>query len=186
MIFAPDMVEAVVHGTMGGIRKTVTRRPATHVTLGRPATWDERDQVEPCRRRVGRTYAVQRGRGKHGEARIRVTAVDLQPLSEAFTREEARREGFRSIDAFKQRWISLHRSLDPNQAVWRIEFELAPSLEQNLATAVSALRFYAAPRSWRRAAKPKRFRERPARTAGTDRGAIAREALAQIEGEEVA
>ena len=41
------------------------------------------------------------------------------------TEEEARKEGFSSVEEFKQQWETLYRSWNPEELVWAYEFELA-------------------------------------------------------------
>lgn len=103
MIFRQDMVDRILSG-----EKTQTRRPAPPP----PAQ---------CRYRVGRTYAVQPGRGLHGVCRIRVVSwlrCRVTPISP----RDARAEGFLSPAEFYARWVDLHGSLDGS--CYRIEFEL--------------------------------------------------------------
>ena len=109
MIFSPLLADKVMSG-----EKTVTRRPVK----GEAA----------CRYQVGRTYAVQPGRGKKSIGRIAISSVHKEPLGNA-TRE-ARAEGFHDFDAFRNYWAGLYGNFNPDQAVWRIAFELvetAPS-----------------------------------------------------------
>lgn len=103
MIFHPELAQAIVDG-----RKTVTRRPVKG--------------DEPCRYKVGRTYAVQTGRGKKAVARILVLSVTREPAG-AITTNEAIREGFRDPVGFADKWESLYQG-QPWRHWWRIEFEV--------------------------------------------------------------
>jgi len=102
VIFAGDLCTKVLTG-----EKTVTRRAI---------------RGETCRYRVGRTYAVQPGRGQRAVARIRVLDVSITDDFLHLSPGEVRREGFNSLSHFLGRWASLHGNFDP---CWRIEFELA-------------------------------------------------------------
>lgn len=112
MIFAADLAEKVARG-----EKVVTRRVVKLVPNQHPS-------AQPCRYVVGRSYAVQPGRGKRSIARIRIVGVDQMPLG-IIGADEARREGFADAVAFARRWCDLHHGIyDPATLVWRIEFEL--------------------------------------------------------------
>ncbi len=90
-------------------RKTQTRRP-----------------IRPYRRfvyRVGKTYAVQPGRGERAVARIEVLAVRKQPLGE-ITRAEAVAEGCANLASFRKLWTEKHGGFDPDEVVWVMEFRL--------------------------------------------------------------
>jgi uncharacterized protein YhfF len=86
---------------------------------------------------VGKTYAIQPGRGKKAVGRIRITAIRLENLHD-ITEEDARAEGCLGYignlddgdymsprEAFKDVWIELHgwRGWLDNPEVWVIEFE---------------------------------------------------------------
>jgi hypothetical protein len=123
VIFGPDLLPKVLDGT-----KTVTRRRA-----------GGRDYMP------GRTYAVQPVRGQKGVARIRIldnymvrlgriAATTGQVRDESddlawmdpvdYGDEEARREGFATVDEFVAYWERIHGSWDPEIWVDRIRFEL--------------------------------------------------------------
>jgi hypothetical protein len=80
---------------------------------------------QPCKYRVGRTYAIQAGRGKPAIARIRILDVRTERLGE-ITLEDARREGFKATFQFFQYWEQLHGSVNKEQLVWVIGFALEP------------------------------------------------------------
>ncbi len=112
MIFSGGLHEKVLDGS-----KTVTRRPVRYDWPG------DQMQLRPCPYKVGKTYAVQPGRGKKALGRIRVTdaiCIFLSEIDEA----EARREGFENLHAFIEKWLSLYGAWCPPQLVWRIEFQL--------------------------------------------------------------
>ncbi len=118
MIFAPDLAEKILAG-----EKTQTRRPRMGANpTGERGGWID----DPCRYKVGRSYAVQPGRGKKAVARIRVLRVDPQAMCD-MTDADARAEGFDSPAAFASRWLEMYGRgnwLDP---VWRITFEVENS-----------------------------------------------------------
>ena len=56
---------------------------------------------------VGRTYAVQPGRGKHALGRIRLRAIRREPAQD-ISEGDARAEGVASPAAFREIWIELY------------------------------------------------------------------------------
>lgn len=106
MIFRPEIVEKILAG-----EKTETRRVVK--------------EGKPCPYKVGRDYAVQRGRTKPGVARIRVLEVRREHLGQ-MTHYEALREGFSGTGEFFRYWEKLHGRVVPDLVeVWVIRFELA-------------------------------------------------------------
>lgn len=105
MIFTKEHVEMFRSG-----RKTVTRRiwKTPHV-------------------KVGGIYGVRSDRFKPvspDAPRIRVISVSVERLRD-ITLEEVQREGHTSISEFMEVWEKLHDGVwNPNQKVYRIEFEL--------------------------------------------------------------
>jgi hypothetical protein len=107
VIFRPQLVARILAGD-----KTQTRRPV------RPG--------DPCRYRTDRTYAVQPGRTKRGVARVRVTDVRRERLSQ-ITEDDACREGFASVAGFLAYWDALHGAARNREVdVWVISFALEP------------------------------------------------------------
>ena len=96
--------------------------------------------VLPSKYTVGKTYAIQPGRGKKSLGRIRIISVEKQALRD-ITQEDAVAEGFSGYfewfptDQFFDYWCRLYRiinnevhsDLDLDEQVWRIEFELEKS-----------------------------------------------------------
>lgn len=112
MIFRPEVAQAILDG-----HKTVMRRRRTGSNpTGKPGGWLD----EPCRYKVGRTYAIQPGPGKKAIGRIRVTGVRPELMTD-LTVDEARREGFAGIPEFIATYHGRGSWLD---IVWRIEFVL--------------------------------------------------------------
>lgn len=103
MTFRPELAALVMAGA-----KTQTRR----LTRGRR-----------CSYKVGKTYAVQPGRGKHAIGRLRVTDVRFQRVGE-ISDSDARREGFSSADEFVAYWRGLHGEWWPDTPVHVISFEV--------------------------------------------------------------
>ena len=82
-----------------------------------------------CPVTVGRSYAVQPGRGQHALARIQVTDTRVEPLGH-ITPADAQREGFRTTTAFKRTWIHLHDAGWLDQAEALLDFTLPVGDEQ--------------------------------------------------------
>lgn len=118
MIFAPSMLEKVLSG-----EKTVTRR--------RPAS----GRIQYTK---GRSLSVQPGRGVRGVARIRVLSVRNEKLL-AITEDEAHREGFGSVDDFRDFWESMYGPRSWKGTVARVEFGLEDAAGR-VALAISCLR----------------------------------------------
>lgn len=72
---------------------------------------------------VGRTYAVQPGRGQAQVARIRLTEINSEYITRICT-PDAIAEGFGSRAAFLQTWKHIHGDNALSQHVWVIRFEL--------------------------------------------------------------
>lgn len=118
MIFA-HTIDLVLSG-----QKTQTRRP---IKCGE--TYDETLKAIRSRAgrrityRVGKTYAVQPGRGQPAIARMRITNVRQEPLA-AITTADAIAEGYDSREEFLTIWRTMHGQTDPDQMVWVLTFEL--------------------------------------------------------------
>lgn len=73
---------------------------------------------------VGKSYAVQPGRGKKAVARIVLTGIRREPVG-AISPADARAEGFTSREAFLTTWRSIHGAkADLSCEVWVLEFRL--------------------------------------------------------------
>jgi hypothetical protein len=73
---------------------------------------------------VGKSYAVQPGRGKKSVARIVLTGIRREPVN-AISHADARAEGFASREAFLSTWHAIHGAkADLSQEVWVLEFRL--------------------------------------------------------------
>lgn len=73
---------------------------------------------------VGKSYAVQPGRGKKAVARITITAIRCETVAE-ISPADAVAEGFASPAAFLETWRSIHgKHANLCQEVWVLEFKL--------------------------------------------------------------
>ncbi len=129
MIFKPELVRAIRTG-----KKTQTRRKVK-----------TRDGIRlPCPYKVGRSYAIQRGRGQEAEPET-ISIVDVHTERAGdISYSDARREGFRTTDDFKAYWVRLYdgrwiqglegenptpdETLDPIELVARFEKAHAATL----------------------------------------------------------
>lgn len=112
MIFSGGLCEKVLDGT-----KTQTRRPVKGTG----------DAEQACQYQVGKTYAVQPGRGKHALGRILVLSVENVNVA-AINEADARAEGFAHPDEFLARWRDFYGVIDEwSSRCWRIEFVLVGS-----------------------------------------------------------
>jgi hypothetical protein len=145
MLFAPDMLKAVLEG-----RKHQTRRPVkdgdwvkwqlpadmpdfletTHHSYVDVMTADDDCAILSVIRRdrpqwrVGQTYAVCPGRGKKGVGRILITDIRAESPC-LISDDDARAEGFDSREAFFDKLRALYGdSVDLDALYWVLEFEL--------------------------------------------------------------
>lgn len=143
MIFR-HTVDAVLNGTKTQTRRLVKPPPDGEVLVGwetsrPPYVWNGR-----IKWMVGRTYAVQPGRGKEAVGRIRLTAIRQERLRE-ITAEDAMAEGVHIVPegywesefrlgwftsplaAFAALWDSIHKKTGTqwadNPLVWVLGFE---------------------------------------------------------------
>src|SRR6185369_9483179 len=109
MLFKPFLIERILN-----CEKTQTRRVAKSNEMlsypdGIEAVQYTRNDADCWRTKwqVGKTYAICPGRGKHGVARIEITAIsrgDVRQISEA----DARAEGFTNREEFLTTWIAIN------------------------------------------------------------------------------
>ncbi len=84
-------------------------------------------EVVPSRYVVGRTYAVQKGRGGRGIARVEILSVDLLPNLRGVDAQYVREEGFESVENFHAAFLRVNGSgLD--EPVYSIRFRLTEKL----------------------------------------------------------
>jgi hypothetical protein len=117
VIFAGDLAAKVLAGD-----KTVTRRL---VSDNPRSPW----HAGP---KVGRTYAVQDGRGRPALGRIEIVSARTELMDGDYAGNyplsmiEARREGFDTPAEFSERFKQMHgENVHGPLLVWRIEFKLA-------------------------------------------------------------
>lgn len=73
---------------------------------------------------VGKSYAVQPGRGKHAVARIVLTGIRRESVA-AISNFDAAAEGYRSREAFLKTWHAIHGDrANLQDEVWVLEFRL--------------------------------------------------------------
>jgi hypothetical protein len=78
-----------------------------------------------CVYQVGKTYALQPGRGQKAVGRICLMGL-RQEFVGSITEADARAEGFANRAAFLTAWRTIHKTTDAlDQMVWVLEFELA-------------------------------------------------------------
>ena len=111
MNFRPELASKVMAG-----EKTVTRR---QMSDNPRSPWC----ILGCSLKVGQSYAVCPGRGKKAIGRVVVTDVRRSILGDVDA-TEARREGFRSILAFREAWTLINDGIDPYEEVWRVTFKV--------------------------------------------------------------
>lgn len=112
MIFTPYNVEAILEG-----RKTVTRRPIHH------DPWSYKRK--PCAYKVRKEYPIQIDRNDGPSLGwIKVKKVTRGPLADALRAPEFELEGFATAIEFAETWIQIHGTIDIEQEVWRVQFEL--------------------------------------------------------------
>jgi hypothetical protein len=73
--------------------------------------------------RVGKTYAVQPGRGKPAVGRIRLLGIERRVISDT-NKSEAKQEGFASRQEFFAQWDEIHGEGKRDADVWMLEFAL--------------------------------------------------------------
>jgi hypothetical protein len=94
--------------------KTQTRRPAKRDDIIITTLGDPHDRTIVAVERngrllyeVGRTYAIQPGRGKHGLGRFRLLAIKREQAKD-ISEADAHAEGFASPAAFQEIWLKLY------------------------------------------------------------------------------
>jgi len=101
MMFKRELLDLVISG-----KKTQTRRR----------------HKNPLKEK--QKYVIKRNWYKNTEQYIQITKVYPQKLGDV-SEEEAKKEGFSSLDEFRDAWIRINGSWDPEMVVTVYEFELA-------------------------------------------------------------
>jgi len=101
MIFSKDHIEKIRDGT-----KTQTRRLKSNY-------------------KIGRSYAVQPGRGKRAIPDMRIEILDIwqEKLGE-ISEEDCREEGYNSSDEYREIWAKINKKYEPDQVVYAIKFRM--------------------------------------------------------------
>ena len=73
---------------------------------------------------AGKTYAIRTGMVEEARAHVKVLRTWRQQLRD-LTPEDVKKEGFTSFTEFRQAWISIYGTWNPDQYVTVIEFRLA-------------------------------------------------------------
>lgn len=127
MLFKPELVARILAG-----EKTQTRR----VNRGEDTAWREGvyPQTDPpivrLYRRghilwaVGRSYALQPGRGKHAVGRIRITAIRYCARASDISESDARAEGFATAEEFREVYARINGTGSLEQPCWMLCFSL--------------------------------------------------------------
>lgn len=128
MLFKPEMIDAILAG-----KKTQTRRVVKADEWDTPmggliggAVFTSTSQSSRLKWQVGRTYAIQPGRGKPSIGRrIRITSIRCEYLHD-ITEADALAEGVASVAEYRALWERINGagSFDENPSVWVLTFEL--------------------------------------------------------------
>jgi len=126
MLFRPDLAAKVVLG-----EKTQTRRvkrpgeTAEYDLVGGTGIIAVRSAGGRLKWIAGGTYAVQPGRGKRGIGRLRIVGI-YEGRAGEITPEDARAEGFESVEEFAAAWNKINRRpphrFEDNPEVWVLVF----------------------------------------------------------------
>ena len=91
----------------------------------------EKTQTRRRRRpnvKVGGEYRLRKGYSWL-QTRITVTGLDRQRLGDV-TPDDVRREGFNSLDEFREAWTGIYGGWDPDQVVWVVDFVLTETFKE--------------------------------------------------------
>ncbi|KYH37131.1 MAG: hypothetical protein AYL28_005480 [Candidatus Bathyarchaeota archaeon B23] len=91
-----------------------------YISLIRSGVKIETRRLRRPRLRVGGIYPIRVG-GELLPDRVRVLKIYPQRLGE-MTEEEARREGFKTLEEFRRAWVNIYNHWDADLRVWVIEF----------------------------------------------------------------
>ena len=91
----------------------------------------EKTQTRRKRRpnvKVGGEYRLRKG---YSWLQTRITVTDLrrQRLGEV-TPDDVRKEGFDSLEEFKEAWVGIYEGWDPDQMVWVVDFVLTETFKE--------------------------------------------------------
>jgi len=91
----------------------------------------EKTQTRRKRRpnvRVGGEYRLRKGYSWL-QTRITVTGLRRQRLGDV-SPGDAGREGFDTLDEFKEAWVEIYGDWDPDQEVWVVDFALTETFKE--------------------------------------------------------
>jgi len=97
------------------------KRHLLRKVLERQKTQTRRIHKHPLK--VGSIYGIRTTRFEKSQGHIKITRRFQQRLGD-ITEEDARKEGFKDIEEFRQQWISIRGSWNPDQIVMAYEFRL--------------------------------------------------------------
>ena len=90
---------------------------------------EEKTQTRRCHQhtwKIGKTYCIRDRWFSKPQGHIIVTRKFRQRLGDVST-QDAQKEGFNSLEEFKQEWTELHGSWNPDKIVICYEFKLTDS-----------------------------------------------------------
>ena len=87
-------------------------------------------RISRYRLKIGKAYAIRTGMLEPAQARIRIIRAWRQQLRD-LTPEDVRKEGFNSFTEFRQAWIEIYGSWNPDQIVTAYEFRLLASAKKD-------------------------------------------------------
>ena len=91
----------------------------------------EKTQTRRRRRpnvKVGGEYRLRKGYSWL-QTRITVTELSRQRLGD-ITPDDVRREGFNTLEEFKEAWAGIYEGWDPDQVVWVVDFVLTETFKE--------------------------------------------------------
>jgi len=80
-------------------------------------------RISRYRLKIGKAYAIRSKMLEPAQARIVITRAWRQQLRD-LTPEDVRKEGFNSFTEFRQAWIQIYGTWNPDQIVTAYEFRL--------------------------------------------------------------
>jgi len=87
-------------------------------------------RISRYRLKIGEAYAINSGMLEPAQARIIIIRAWRQQLRD-LTPEDVRKEGFTSFTEFRQAWIEIYGSWNPDQIVTAYEFRLLTSARKD-------------------------------------------------------
>jgi hypothetical protein len=131
MLFKPELCAFILEG-----KKTQTRRMCRdgEVLIGaggkgtRPVTDGDRGigvyTARGCRYGVAKSYALQPGRGKRAVGRVTITAIRYCARAADISEDDARAEGFATVDDFRATYARLNGAGALDRPCWTLTFAI--------------------------------------------------------------